>query len=680
MGSSFFDRDISWLGFNHRVLMEAADDTVPLLERFKFLSIYSSNLDEFYRVRMPTLLTVKKLERTSADSHCTNILADIEKVIINQMKDMGGILTESLLPRLKAQKIHLLYNEAIPAFLQKESVAYFYNQVAGFLQPVFLDNEKPLLLVENNKLQLLVIMINNAGEECNAIVNIPVDSLPRFYFIDDSNTGIRFIIFLDDIIRANLDKIFKGYSIGESYSFKITRDAALDLYDEYEGDIADKIQQQLKKRDSGLATRFLYQPGIPLRLLYSIIDKLNLKNAKMVAGGNYHNLKNLSAIPITNKPHFLYAPWKPVDKEEPTIEHPIFDTLAVKDIMVHTPYQSYYPVIRFFNEAAIDNCVEEIYVTIYRVAHDSIIVNSLISAAKNGKKVTVFVELKARFDEENNLKWAAKMKEAGVKIIYSIPGLKVHAKVALVKRKENSRLKYYGLFSTGNFNEITSGFYTDHVLLTAHPDMVRELELLFIFFSFRGAPRKYGGLHFDHLLIAQFNLQSQFLQLIDQEIALANQGVEAGITIKLNNIEDKVLITKLYQASNAGVRIKLIVRGVCCIIPGVANMSKNISVIRIVDRYLEHGRIFIFNNNGFPFIFMGSADWMNKNIYYRIEVCFPVYDEKIKATIIQIVNSQLADNVKAVQLNEQLQNISIKVNNNQPLIRSQKLIYNILNE
>ncbi len=679
MESSFFDRDISWLGFNHRVLMEAADDTVPLLERFKFLSIYSANLDEFYRVRMPTLLTVKKLERPNVDLHFTSVLAAIEKVIINQMKDLGAILTESLLPELKAQKIHLLYNEAIPAFLQKQSAAYFYNQVAGFLQPVFLDNEKPLLLVENNKLQLLVLLINNAGEECNAIVNIPVDSLPRFYFIDDNNTGIRFIIFLDDIIKANLDKIFKGYSIKESYSFKITRDAALDLDDEYEGDIADKIQQQLKKRDSGLATRFLYQPGIPLRLLYSVIDKLNLKNAKVVAGGNYHNLKNLSEIPITNKSHFLYAPWKPVDKEEPTIEQPIFDTLAVKDIMVHTPYQSYYPVIRFFNEAAIDNCVEEIYVTIYRVAHDSIIVNSLISAAKNGKKVTVFVELKARFDEENNLKWAAKMKEAGVKIIYSIPGLKVHAKVALVKRKENSRLKYYGLFSTGNFNEITSGFYTDHVLLTAYPDMVRELELLFTFFSFRVTPQKYGELHFDRLLIAQFNLQSQFLQLIDREIALANQGIEAGITIKLNNIEDKVLITKLYQASHAGVRIKLIVRGVCCIIPGVVNMSENISVIRIVDRYLEHGRIFIFNNNGLPLIFMGSADWMNKNIYYRIEVCFPVYDEKIKATIIEMVNSQLADNVKAVQLNEQMQNISIKVDNNQPLIRSQKLIYNLLN-
>lgn len=678
MENSFFDRDISWLGFNHRVLMEAADDTVPLLERFRFLSIYSTNLDEFYRVRMPTLLTVKKLEKASADSHCTSILADIEKVIINQMKDLGAILTESLLPLLKAQKIHLLYNEAIPAFLQKQSAAYFYNQVAGFLQPAFLDDETPLLVVENNKLQLLVLLINNAGEECSAIVNIPADFLPRFYFTDDSDTGTRFIIFLDDIIKANLDKIFKGYSIKASYSFKITRDAALDLYDEYEGDIAAKIQQQLKKRDSGLATRFLYQPGIPLRLLYSVIDKLNLKNANVVAGGNYHNLKNLSALPITGKPHFLYGAWKPVDKEEPTIEHPIFDTLAVKDIMVHTPYQSYYPVIRFFNEAAIDNCVEEIYVTIYRVAHESIIVNSLISAAKNGKRITVFVELKARFDEENNLKWAAKMNEAGVKIIYSIPGFKVHAKVALVKRKENGRLKYYGLFSTGNFNEITSGFYTDHVLLTAHPDMVRELELLFTFFSFRVAPKKYGGLHFEHLLVAQFNLQSQFLQLIEREIELADQGIAAGISIKLNNIEDKVLITKLYQASNAGVQIRLIVRGVCCLIPGVTNMSENISVIRIVDRYLEHGRIFIFSNNGLPLVFMGSADWMNKNIYYRIEVCFPVYDEKIKATIIQIVNSQLADNVKAVQLNEQMQNISIRVNKDQPLIRSQKVINDML--
>ena len=675
----FFDRDKSWLGFNHRVLMEAADHTVPLLERLNFLSIYSANLDEFYRVRIPTLLSLKKLKRNASDSHYASVLANIESIITRQMKELGAILTERLLPQLLSQKIHLLYNESIPHHLQNDTATYFFNQVVGFLQPVLLSEKTPELLIQNNKLQILVILTSSTNEEHLAIVNIPTDFLPRFYFTDDKTTGTRFIIFLDDIIKQNLDKIFIGYRIKASYSFKITRDAALDLHDEYEGDIADKIKKQLTKRDSGLATRFLYQPGIPLRLLYSAIDKLNLTNANAVAGGNYHNLKNLSAIPLPDKQHFSYEPWVPVNKNNLTIDHSIFDTLADKDIIVHTPYQSYYPIIRFFTEASVDENVEEIYVTIYRVANDSMIVNSLISAAKNGKKVIAFVELKARFDEANNLKWAGKMKEAGVKIIYSIPGLKVHAKVALLKRRENNRVKYYGLLSTGNFNESTAGLYTDHVLLTAHPGIVRELELLFIFFNFRVQPKKYRSLNFEHLLVAQYNLQSKFLQLIEREIAFANQGNKASIIIKLNSLEDKVLITKLYEASNAGVQIKLIIRSICCLIPGVAQMSENISVVRIVDRYLEHGRIFIFHNNGFPLLFMGSADWMNRSMYHRIEVCFPVYDEKIKEALIQLVNIQMADNVKAVTLNDNMENCIVVTESNQPLVRSQKAIYDALN-
>ena len=679
MENYFFDRDTSWLGFNHRVLMEAADQTVPLLERINFLSIYSANLDEFYRVRIPILLSVRKLKRNASNPYYATVIAGIEAIIARQMKDLGAILTESLLPQLKSRKIHLLYNESIPQFLQKDTTGYFFNQVVGFLQPVLLSEKTPPLLIQNNKLQILVLLAGSANEEHMAMVNIPTDFLPRFYSVFDANTGTRFIIFLDDIIKENLDKIFIRYRIKASYSFKITRDAALDLHDEFEGDIAEKIENQLKKRDSGLATRFLYQPGIPLRLLYSAIAKLNLSNANAVAGGNYHNLKNLSAITIPDKEHCSYEPWTPVNKNNLTIEHSVFDTLAAKDIIVHTPYQSYYPVIRFFTEASVDENVEEIYVTIYRVANDSMIVNSLISAAINGKKVTVFVELKARFDEANNLKWAGKMKEAGVKIIYSIPGLKVHAKVALLKRRENNRLKYYGLLSTGNFNEITAGLYTDHVLLTAHPGLVRELELLFIFFSFRVQPKKIKSLNFTHLLVARYNLQSKLLQLIEQEIAFAQQGNKAFITIKLNSLEDKVLITKLYEASNAGVQIKLIVRSICCLIPGVAQMSENISVIRIVDRYLEHGRIFIFHNNGFPLVFLGSADWMNRSMYHRIEVCFPVYDEKIKEELIQTVNIQLADNVKAVTLNEHMENIPVVAENNKPVVHSQKAIYDAMN-
>jgi len=678
MEISFFDRDISWLGFNHRVLSEAGDDSVPMLERIKFLSIYSSNLDEFYRVRIPALLSLRKLEQDNTASPYAALLADMEKIVFRQMKDLGFILEEKIIPQLKGQRIHLVYNEPIPTFLQKDCTAYFYNQVAGFLHPVFLDEKSKDPVIENNKLQLLVLLTNALQEEQIAIVNIPDDFTARFYFADDQSTGSRYIVLLDDIIKENLDKIFTGYTIRGSYSFKITRDAELDLEDEYAGDIAEKIENQLKKRDNGLATRFLYQPGIPLRTLYTVINKLNLNNANAIAGGNYHNLKNLAAIPLPSNPNFCYEDWEPVIKKDVITARSIFDELAANDIIVHTPYESFLPVIRFFNEAALDSSVEEIYLTIYRVAPDSMIVNSLLNAAKNGKRVTVFVELKARFDEKNNLVWAAKMKEAGVKIIYSIPGFKVHTKLALVKRREQGRVKYYGLLSSGNFNEGTARLYTDHALLTTHPDIVREMEMLFIFFSFRVQPKKYKNLQFEHLLVAQFNLQSRFLALIDQEIAQAKQGNKAAITIKVNGLEDKVMIAKLYEASNAGVQIKMIVRGVCCIIPGVKNMSENISVIRIVDRYLEHGRVFIFNNNNSPLVFIGSADWMNKSMYRRVEVCFPVYDEKIRQQMIQLMTMQLEDNAKAVLLNEQMQNISLKPGNDQPLIRSQEAIYNFL--
>ena len=675
----FFDRDTSWLEFNHRVLMEAKDNTVPLLERLKFLSIYSSNLDEFYRVRVPALLSLKKLEKKKGATYYASTLVNIEKIVSAQMKELGAILEENLIPALNEKQIKLLYNQPIPNFLQKGCTEYFLNHIAGFLQPIFLNDKNPALLIENNKLQILVVLEGTVNEEYLVIVNIPTDFLPRFYFVDDPDSGVRFIIFMDDIIKTNLDKIFTGYNIKASFSFKITRDSALDLQDEYEGDIANKIEQQIKKRDNGLATRFLHQPGISMRILYAVFDKLNLTNANSVPGGNYHNLKNLLNLPLPDKQQFLYEPWEPAGNKNLPTNKDIFTAIALNDIIVHTPYQSFLPVIRFFSEASIDSNVEEIYATVYRVANDSMIVNSLITAAKNGKKVTVFVELKARFDEENNLKWASKMKEAGVKIIYSIPGLKVHAKIALVKRRENNRLKYYGIFSTGNFNENTASLYTDHVLLTTNAGMVKELEMLFLFFSFRVVPKKYKALQFDHLLVAQFNLQAKFLQLIEQEMELARQGIEATITIKINNLEEQVMINKLYEASNAGVKINLIVRGICCLVPGVANMSENIKVTRIVDRYLEHGRIFVFGNNGNPLVFMGSADWMNKSLYFRIEVCFPVYDEKIKKQLLQILAIQLLDNVKAVTINEHMQNIRAVVKSDEPLIRSQKAIYDSLN-
>jgi polyphosphate kinase len=414
---------------------------------------------------------------------------------------------------------------------------------------------------------------------------------------------------------------------------------------------------------------------MPLRTLQFITRYLDLKYADTVEGGRYHNLKDFFALPVSN-PALLYEPWRAISSKVSNDE-PLSETIANKDLLINTPYHSYQTVLRFFNEAANNPDVEEIYISLYRVASDSRIVNALISAAKNGKKVMVVVELKARFDEANNLKWAKKMKSAGVQIIYSVTALKVHAKIALVKTRKGNRVSYSGLLATGNFNEGTAKFYTDHILITTNPDLLREVELLFIFLAKREKPSKDNQIKFSHILVAQFNLQSRFLELIDREIDNHKQGLSSGITVKMNNLEEKVMIDRLYEASQAGVKISLIVRGICCLIPGVKGLSENIFVKRIVDRYLEHGRVFIFDNNGQTDVYMGSADWMNRNIYNRIEVCFPVYDADIKQQLIQMIALQLNDNVQAVFIDEHFNQIR-PVQENIP-IQSQMEIYRLLN-
>lgn len=672
----FFDRDLSWLSFNGRVLNEASKADVPLLEKIKFLSIYSSNLDEFYRVRMPVLLALAKLSRKKKSDVKIeeDLLDNANRIIHEQQSEYGRILAELIKPQLLENHINFVYGVTIPKLLEQETSSYFVNQVMAFLQPVNLTASKSSFFPKNNELYFVVNLLKE-GDLATVILNIPTNNLPRFYQLTQGDE--KFVLFLDDIIKNNLHLIFKNADIKGCYSFKITRTAEIDLKDEYAGDLAKQIEKQLSKRDFGLATRFLYQPGIPEETLQLLQDKLNLQNANLVAGGGYHNLKDLASFPI-DIPALSNEKWPKINYPAYTKGESLYHHIIKNDILINPPYQSYDSVLRFFNEAAIDEDVEEIYITLYRVASDSRIVNALISAAKNGKKVFVLVELKARFDEANNIRWANKMKEAGVDIIYSVTALKVHAKIALVKRKAGLRTIYTGLFSTGNFNETTANFYTDHVLMTAHQEMLREMELLFMFLAKRVKPSNPNLINFQYLLVAQFNLQQRFIDLIDREIAHAKNGKPAAIIIKLNNLEEKVLIAKLYEASNAGVKIELIIRGICRLVPGVKDMSENISVRRIVDRYLEHGRIFVFNNAGNEEIFMGSADWMNRNIYRRIEVCFPILDTNIKHQIKEMLQIQLADNAKAVFVNDQMQNVSIVTKGKS--IQSQYEIYQFLKE
>ncbi|WP_158824774.1 polyphosphate kinase 1 [Mucilaginibacter lacusdianchii] len=674
MVTTYFNRDLSWLTFNGRVLQEAARGPVPLLDRITFLSIFSSNLDEFYRVRMPVLRALQKLQERNHKALDVEVLPDeflqAQQMIQAQQEQYGRILTQDILPQLQANHIQLLYNLPFPAAIKQQTTDYFFGEVLAFLQPVEL-TENTTFFPENNKLYFLVVL-EEEGIETLMVVNIPSDELPRFFTV--TADGETYIAFLDDIVRYNLDKVFSTKITG-CYSFKVTRDAEFDIKDEFNVDLATAVEKQLGKRDFGLATRFLYQPGLPLRSLSIISHVLNLQEGSAVAGGVYHNLRDLASFPVKNSA--LTAPKWPALRHNTLAEaDSILDSIGQQDYVLHPPYQDYHAVLRFFNEAAIRPDVQEIYVTLYRVASDSKIVNALISAAKNGKQVYVMIELKARFDEANNIKWAKKLSAAGARLIYSVTALKVHAKIALVKLSNGYRTMYRGLLATGNFNENTARFYTDHILFTANHHLLREMELLFLFLARREKPTSPDLIPFQHLLVAQFNLQSRFLELIDEEIALARQGLPAYIHIKLNNLEEEVLINKLYEASQAGVQIKMIVRSICRLIPGVPGMSENITVTRIVDRYLEHGRIFVFGNQGNPKLFMGSADWMNRNIYHRIEVCFPVVDEQVKGEILQMLDLQLRDNTQAVRIDEQLNNIPVE--SNDAPVRSQQLIYEML--
>jgi polyphosphate kinase len=672
---SFFNRDLSWLSFNERVLMEAENEEVPLLERIRFLSIYSSNLDEFYRVRMPVLMAIDNFDDSTG---LNNNYYKAQFLINQQQQRFGHLLANQLLPALKAENIHWLYNEAIPELIADQVARIFFNEVLAYIRLFSVAKDEDGFFAENNKLYQAVMLADAAGIERLELITIPSDDLPRLYAVNKDNQ--QYVVFLDDMIRNNLHYLFPTEKITGVFNIKITRNAELNIKDEIDDldeDITIALEKELKKRDLGIATRFLCQPGIPLRYLYKIIYALNLENSSVVEGGYYHNMKDLSSFPL-QEPGLNYPKWPALPNLLLKKEDTLFEQIQKKDLMIHVPYQNYDPILRFFNEAANDSFVEEIYVTLYRVADNSRIVNALMTAAKNGKKVSVMVELKARFDEANNIKWASRMKAAGVKIIYSNKELKVHAKVALVKRKIRDQVQYLGLLATGNLNESTARFYTDHILLTANQVMLAELEQLFGFLrKKKKKPMLEDAINFEHLMVAQFNLQQQFIDLIDREIAHARQGLPAGIVIKMNNLEERILISKLYEASNAGVEIQLIIRSVCCLIPGIEGQSENITVKRIVDRYLEHGRIFLFHNNGEKDVFMGSADWMNRNIYGRIEVCFPIYDHELKIRLIEILNLQLKDTVQAVELNEELQN---NYCDGEVHIRSQEAIYGFLKE
>jgi len=677
-----YNRDLSWLGFNFRVLQEAADKRVALFERMKFLSIFSSNLDEFFRVRYPAVIALSSLKektKLKASIEATDDIAEkIQQEVNRQLDFFGTTLTQEIIPELKKNGIIFYYDTPIHAGHAREIKEIFLSHVLAFIQPVFIEDSNHAFMPENNQLYFVVTLREaDHGTLKQAIVNIPSGKLKRFFALTPLE-GDEYVIFLDDIIRQNLQLIFPRLEILSVYSIKFNRDAEMNLSDEYSGNLLNKIEKQLKKRDIGLPSRFLFENSMPRNLQLFLAAAFSVKYEDMFAGGRYHHLSDLSAFPVTDK-KLQFEKFVPLAPSKIMDSGDIFNLLEQQDVLLHLPYQSYNPVLSFFNQAAVDADVTDIYITLYRLAADSHIVNALISAAKNGKNVVVFIELKARFDEANNIKWSRIMKEAGISLQYSLPQIKVHSKIALVRKKTGGRELSYAILSTGNFNEVTARFYTDHVLMTSDIAIINELLQLF---SFLEKGRNEIGevkIKFNELLVSQFNMVSEFEKRIAGEIKKAKNGMAARIRIKVNNLEESGMINMLYKAAKAGVQVELIIRSVCCIICGSDGVNGNITVRRIVDRFLEHTRLFIFGTGDDAIVIMGSADLMTRNLHHRIEVCLPVRDAACRKELMDYFDMQWADNSKAVQLLPDNQFKKVEPSNGH-ISNAQQSIYQYLKE
>lgn len=684
MEYKFFNREISWLSFDHRVLQEVKDPTVPLYERIKFLAIFSSNLDEFFRVRVASLrslISVKKKPTKELDFDVKKLLNRIHKTVSSLQEENGRIYEKDIQPELERNGIFLVDNTMLNQ-QQREFVEEIFNsQILPHIMPMIVAKKKITPFLRNQRLYLTVKLSSKQKSKTDvskrrrysyAIVEIPTNHMDRFILLPKVGND-NYIIFLDDIIRLFLPQIFYGYNIHEAYSVKLTRDAELYVDDEFSGNLVEKIKKNLTKRSSGVPCRFLYDRKMPANFVRFLKESLLLTNEDLYPGAKYHNFSDFFNFPNPGIKKLNYPELAPIKHKELGKYGTIFDAAKEDDFLLNFPYQSYDYVVDALNDAATDPNVKSIKITQYRVARNSKIVNALIKAAHRGKEVISFVEVKARFDEEINIKSAEEMQKAGVKVLYSLPGLKVHAKMALITRMENGKPKDYAYLATGNFNERTAKLYTDFGFFTSDKRLTSETAKVFDYLE-----TKNGEHFFDHLLVAQFGMRKRFLAFVENEIANARKGIPASITIKMNSLEDERMIKKLYEASLAGVKIDLIIRGICCLVPGMP-YSKNINVISIVDRFLEHGRVFIFHNAGKEIIYLSSADWMRRNLSRRIEVAFPIYNKKLKKEIKDIIKLQLKDNVKARIIDEKQTN-NYNRGDSEKTHRSQDEVYEYLKQ
>lgn len=647
----YIHRDYSWLDFNYRVLQEAKDPNVPLLERIKFLAIYSSNLDEFFRVRVAShrhLLKVGKKTMRELDYDPESVLIKIQEIVSAQTAEFGEIFHDQIIPELKRQGIYLVQRDDLTQAQEAFIDSYFQENLLPFVQPVLLVKNKIRPFLNNKALYLAVLMKDKEGPSNRfeyGIIKIPSDHLPRFIELPSSRYGHE-VIMLDEIVRHSAMWLFPGYQIIDTFSIKLTRDGELYIDDEYQGDLVKKIKSSLLKRDVGPASRLVYDKRLPNHFLHYLMDVLGVEKLGLFPEGRYHNNFDFFKFPDFGKNHLKDQPLPPMDYLPLSRTESIFDPIRQSDHLIHLPYHAYEPVIRFFEEAAVDPDVTHIKIIQYRVAVNSRIMEALIRAVASGKQVYAFIEVKARFDEEANLRWGEQLEKAGVTVRYSFPGLKVHSKLALIRRLENGQEKLYAYLSTGNFNEVTAKVYSDLGMFTSDPRLTNEVARVFSFLETVKLPSE----NFRHLLVGQFNLRQTLVQLIDFEISQAQQGKPASIVIKINSLQDEEMIEKLYEASQAGVKVELNIRGICSLIAGKKGLSEHIKAFSIVDRFLEHSRIFIFHHGGDEKVYLSSADWMERNLSFRIETAFPVYDPELIREIKDILQIQRNDNVKARSL------------------------------
>jgi len=675
---NFINREISWLSFNERVLQEAEDPETPLFERIRFIGIFSNNLDEFFRVRVATvrrMVTLGKDEENLLGKLTPEELHDkIQKIVSEQQNKVQDIYI-NILEELNKNNIHIINEKQLSEKQGKVIKNYFYDKVLPNLVPIMLRKIKfPYLRDRSVYLAIKLSKKDDPSVYAYSLIRIPGRSVPRFFVLPESE-GKKYVIFLDDIIRFCMNDIFFyfEYDNYEAYTIKITRDAELDLDDDISKSFIEKMSHGLKKRKIGKPVRLIYDREMPEDLLRFLLKKMKMaEGSDAVPGGRYHNHKDFMNFPEIGKKKHYYGKLPPFRHKDLPPFTSVLKVIRQKDLMLHFPYQSFNHVIDFLREAAIDPQVKEIGLTIYRVAADSKVVNALLNAVRNGKNVTVVIELQARFDEEANIFWSNKLQEEGANVINGVPGMKVHSKLAWVQRKEDGGLRNYAYIGTGNFHEGTAGVYADDGLLTADPRLADEVEKVFEFFN-----QNYKHHKYEHLVVSPFYMRDHFTQNINREIELAKQGKNAWMILKMNSLIDPKMMKKLYEAGQAGVKIQLIVRGIFGLQINLPHYSENITAISIVDKYLEHSRIFLFGNNGKENMYISSADWMTRNLNRRVEVACPIYDENIKNELKQMLQIQLKDNSKSRILDLKLSNEYNK-NHSPEKYRAQEDYYNYI--